>query len=593
MFRARLVTQACFIWLVSLVFACGGSTATTTDVPQSTAAAPSTSGAPAVVAEPAAAYTVLAEVRVANIRHVLDLAGVPLQGRDITSAITDLLGAGWLEVAADNAKLAAGVDLDGPLDFVIVGSERDSKDLMSAVSVPIKSVDEANAALKGDGKCRAEATPGGKARLVCSQSERENRALAPYMAKRDQAGPALVRIRLHATAFRDSIGKVAREEMANMGSLIGTESQMGRTANSVIDTLGSELKAELDDLETVEASLEKDSSGGVKGELVISFRSKKSWLAATIAKVPDPPVSAAYGALPRDRDVSASYSWPSKDLLSPVLEGVRDVIATILDQVQMGTPAERERIANIAFLFAGFGSPVITAQGFDPPRAVGGKATPSAQATEGTRLKEGWSLTWAPGRTEDVMRPYLEISEIASLPSIKAFLPSAGFSVKKGPGPRELGAESKELSFVTGAGGAGAPKTTTYTILMPGHGGVWAAFGVDRPRLLALLKEVRASENKTPEARPGSPVVGSEAGLIAQASVRSLLFRFLLSEEPTTALGQANDVWKKVGALPNKGRAELLVRGKSSTEPLKLSYKLTIPKEAVEDLATFAKGMTF
>ncbi len=592
MARARLAVPASFlIWLVSLgLFACGGSTGPANEAPQSATAAPvaAATGAPAV-AEPAPAYTVVAEVRVANVRQVIDLVGVPLRGTDVTDMVTDLLGAGWLEVEADNAKLAAGVDLDGPLDFVIVSTGTDAKDLMSAVAVPIKSVEEANAALKGDGKCRAEATIAGKARLICSQSERENRALAPYMAKRDQSASSLVRVRLNAAAVRDSLGKLARDEMANMGSLVGTETKLGRTANSVIDTLGREIKAELEDLESLEASLDKDASGGLRGELAIAFRSKKSWLASTLAKMPDPPVTAAYGALPRDRDVSSSYGWPSKEL-TPVLEGARDVVATVLEEVQMGTPAERERIASAVFLLNAFGSPIVTAQGFDPPRALGAKPSPAAQATEAVRMKEGWSLTWAPGKPEDVMRPYLEISEIASLPSVRAFLPTGGLGVKTGPGPRELGPGSKELTFAVAGTGSGGAKTSNYTLLMPGHGGVWAAFGVDRARLISILKDVRASEGKAPEARPGTPATGSEPGLIAQASVRSLVFRFLMPEDPSALAGSAN-VWKKAAALPNKGRAEILVRGKSSAEPLRLGYRVTIPKEAVEDLAAVAKGL--
>lgn len=576
-----------------VLFSCSASPAPTEVKPADVGAPTAAPIATAPPRDPSAPGAILAEVHISSIGALLDLAGIPRRASEIEATLVGIFGPEKVALDAEMRKLAELIDLDGHIDLVIVGAGPEQNDLQMAVSVPVRSLDAARAALGNDDTCQAATTPSGRARLVCADSAREIRALSTYLLQHEEKAEHVVRARLDAAAVRGTIAKSALAQLAQAGELVGTETEIGRVANNVIDVVGREVAAELDDLASVEVSLTKEASGGLRGDVAISFRTQRSWLAATLAEIPDPPVTAAFAALPQDRDFTFSYGWPSKERLEPVLVTSRELLAKVLSEIHaFDKPADGERVANLVMMFGAFRSPIVTAQGYDPPRALAKGASLGARVEEASRLQDGWNLAWAPGAPDDVMRPYLELAEVANLPSIKKILSDASFTLKRGAAPAELGPGAKQIGFdISAVGTAGKAKTTMWIFLMPGHGGAWTAYGVDRARLLGLLKDIRATEGAkaAPKTRPNTPAAGSDPGLILQTSTRSILLSTMLPEGTDETLEGAAVAWDKIGRLPNKGRAEILVRGKSSPSPLKLTYRITVPKEAADDLAVLAK----
>jgi hypothetical protein len=516
--------------------------------------------------------------------------------------------------------LAAAVDLDAPVSFVIVGRGAKQNEILGAASIPVRSVKEARAAGGGkerdlgagviqlgpngasEGTCLLAATKGDAGRMVCAQSEGEAAALAPQLLK---AAPPpadeVVRARVQASAVRDLLTSVVRAKAAELGREVGTDSELGRIFNEGLDALVGEALAQVDDLEAVSVSLAREAGGGRTGKLSVSFRSHKSWLASVIAETPDPPVTAAFGALPTDRGFAASYAWPKRERLAGPVEKSRDITFRFLDALGMSaTPADRKRIADVVTIFNSFGSPIVTSQGYDPPRDVA-KMTAQQRFNEAFWLSQGWSIGWMPGEPDVGMRPFLALVELANLESVKRMLGSgaggSGFAIKTLAGPRELGPGAREIvvdiqkpaDLKTGK----RIKSQLFLFLMPGHGGVWNAYGVERPRILGLLKDIRAAEagKKATPPRAGAPAPGSKPGLVLQSSVRYLVLDFAFGPESDaeTQLERALGAWRLVEKLPHKGASDVLVRGETTTAPLTVTYAITFPKEAVEDLAAAAR----
>ncbi|HEU4534029.1 MAG TPA: hypothetical protein VFS00_07925 [Polyangiaceae bacterium] len=336
-----------------------------------------------------------------------------------------------LERQLGGVEAVKAIKLDGNFELAAMlepGGTSPTPELFAAVSMPLRSADEARAAAERQGVTVRQLRPGSwrlarrrgqrgatcdiaaskgdaPARLVCARRERDLDALAPFLTRTlpEQAlGKGDISVRVRMAPVRETYGRFLDTTGRAFGpaAAVALAGRMGISdpliGETVADLAGeaSDLLQDVDEL-SFEGTIEP---GGAYARAVgaVRYRGKRSWTARVLTHKndqagPPPPI---FWLAPKDSD-SVGYSRGSdRELARAPLKRIGALASALLRPV-LGEPDRRalERaVANMPV----YDTTSVTARGHLDPPAPPAKAAPNTPAERVRAARDAFaqSLGW-------------------------------------------------------------------------------------------------------------------------------------------------------------------------------------------------------
>lgn len=445
------------------------------------------------------------------------------------------------------------------------------------------------------------------ARIVCSAEGDAAKQLATFAARNVAAMPSTAddfRIDFSLGRWTKQLAQEVDEGWPAFRDEALTEQEVGdaklaavlRRVGDDMVRASSGMLAELDRV-TVAASV---GDRGLDLALELGMNGRRSFLSRMLADAAahDGPPPAMMTRLPSDFSSAQFGRTGARNIVTPWLKAVRDVLAAVLDADKVGSPSDR--MAWLALLRANAAdhTPYVSATGAFKPAAAG---SPSGRNwwLFGIEQPSGPSVDWFRDAVRAYNRPavrqlvhdMLDAAAANNLPRV-TMVPVAP------PFVARIVVDLPKALTSPSAGGApsagGVPSRYELLVLADGDR-TWTGVSSDGAALRQLMLKLPASSTGAPgtaaNQRIRAVLAGRDVTRVSVTSVGGIVqemdpFLTIL----TQALGAAGPPWWTPGALPHGGVDPILsVVDASGGDHPSVRMSLEIPRTALEDFGFLSK----
>ncbi len=432
-------------------------------------------------------------------------------------------GFGWLGLAIDPAHLIPAFgkkpmpfDIDGTVDIVVVTDPKSPESLHTAVSAPIRSVDEmrdalnkgvtwkpmahgayalespAGSGLPGSGgagpECAIAPSIGtAKARIVCADGKALE-LLLPYLTRTLPNVPFEHDVAIDAR--RSFITASTNGRAAAIGQSIASSLPGAQTLVKALDTLSAEARRFSSEVDGLSVWMDVDTRG-VRVEAHLAAHPGSKADASTLSRIfmrPEAGPPDAFFRMPVDSDFTFFGAGSDKAALDALRSGATPLLTEPLTTRKLPSESIRALTDGVFDLAT---TPWVVSV------SMGAPDDPKMQKARGV-----WSVF-------AVRSPYAHVAELA-----RALLPAKGarastdrtqVKLREAKMPAGFSKDAMELEITfpvappESAVRKGAPKSVNAVVhlLFTGRGPwTWVAISADEPVAANLLKEVTAEEPK-------------------------------------------------------------------------------------------------
>ncbi|MEM9696330.1 MAG: hypothetical protein AAGA56_27545, partial [Myxococcota bacterium] len=546
----------------------------------------------------------------------------------------------------DPAALAELVDVEAPIDFVIVADLDKPGPFpkpMAAFSVGLTSFDGAVETSRdkprplgpgvtaigeesefGDGCAISVAAGRAPARLVCVEEQKNLEVMAPYVARNVAARPDNERdlhIELNFRPLFEKYGtkwsnQIRGLPLMGVGELKQGNATFDDALADMFEGLAKEGQVLITDLDAFALDLSLKKGRGIDVGVELKLRDKQSWVAAGLQEAADKAdtPSSMFWQLPKSSLVATfgragtdAHSADIVDVLTRLAEGG-------LELLKVGTGGDRAAIAKTIRSPWGDKVKMVSASGSFPGKVanidpddpfdslLGGGLT---WYLFGLEEPSGTLTTWLKDLAAAYSRPTLQGFLRKEMKGDAKYLPV----VRALPGPFGRGSLDLVMRMTTPPmpPTKGPRKLEIHVLVMEDAGKTWAAFGADKAALTKLLGSLKGG-------KAGADSLGSLPGLARLKGERhtsgsvSSLQAFIDSMMPilestltaASSLGGAGsapnqqlEIVKKILAkLPHQGMSPIISFGEAKGGPApNMTMTFNVPDETLEDIGYLGKNV--